>query len=221
MVKFKDYCVVDYVEHMGSDIRVDEAARVSTQTMTDPNRLEGIIKFLISNKHASPLEHSIITYKIEAPIFVAREWMRHRTQSFNEESGRYSIIKPICFVPSINRPVVQKGKVGAYFFEPDTKLMADVQDRFYHCYEYVFDAYDDMIASGVAKEVARMILPVGAYTKWFATANLRNWLNFLVLRNDSHAMEEIRLCAKLIEHHLHELFPICMKMWVEAGRPQI
>lgn len=213
----------DLVDHMGTELSIVNAARVSFNETSEKltPKDEGLIRFLMKNRHASPFEHCTVTFRIEAPIFVAREWHRHRTQSFNEQSGRYSQLQPRFYAPDYDRPLIQKGKPGDYYFEvpKDDKVNIDLyrELRFsyqaaWNCYEYLLDEV------GVAKEIARMCLPVSVYTSWYATANLRNWLGFLSLRAEDHALYEIRELAFKVEEELYKLYPITLEIWDKSGR---
>lgn len=150
--------------------------------------------------------------------------MRHRTQSFNEWSARYSQLQPKFYLPQSDRPLIQKGKPGNYSFEvaEDPKVydvsMAELllaYDASWKCYRHLLEDVK------IAKEVARMCLPVAVYTSWYATANLRNWLGFLSLRTDEKALYEIRRVAFQIEQELVKLFPITLEEWDRSGRRAI
>lgn len=203
---------------MGTDRTVIEAARVSTQTEVKDGD-EKLIDFLIRNRHASPVEHCTATFLVSAPITVAREWHRHRTQSFNEVSGRYSVLKPVFYAPHSDRALRQAGKPGAY-----TMVVGSDEDymvlhkELRYSYQVSWDAYERLLEQGICKEVARLTLPTAIYTSWFATANLRNWLNFLSLRAEEHAMYEIRNLAFQVEKKLYNLFPVTLTAWEKAGR---
>lgn len=213
---------VDLVDFMGKDLTVVNAARVSLNQHSDvmEEKDAGLVNFLMKNKHASPFEHCVASFLIEAPIFVAREWHRHRTQSFNEVSGRYTELKPKFYAPDYDRPLIQVGKPGAYRFEVagDDMLNIDLYKEFRHSCQTAWNAYEFLLEKGVAKEVARMILPVNIYTGWYATGNLRNWMGFLALRTDGQAMYEIRQLAYQVEKHLTKLFPVAMETWAKNER---
>lgn len=206
---------------MGDDLSIVRAARISTgaETVELDGAAQGLVRFLMKNRHASPFEHVTATFRIEAPLFVAREWMRHRTQSFNEESGRYTELKPRFYMPAQDRPLKQMGKPGAYDMRPGCKEQQDVTEgELGFVYRESWKAYRRMIEAGVAREVARMALPVGIYTSFYATANLRNWLNFLSLRTEDQAMFEIRQAAYQIEVLLEYVAPYALSCWQEYGR---
>lgn len=212
----------ELVDHMGTDLTVVNAARVSlnqhSETMSEKD--SGLVKFLMKNRHASPFEHCQITFLIDAPIFVAREWHRHRTQSFNEVSGRYTELKPRFYAPNYDRPLIQVGKPGAYRFEiPEDDIMyINLYRDFRFACQTAWDTYERLLSEGYAKEVARMVLPVNTFTGWYATGNLRGWLNFLSLRSEGQAMHEIRNLAYQVEDTLYGLYPIAVEAWDKAGR---
>jgi thymidylate synthase (FAD) len=171
-------------------------------------KTQGLINFLYKNQHMSPFEHIHMKFYIETPIFVTREFHRHRTWSYNEMSGRYTELPGRMFLIDDERPIVQKGKIGAYSFETGTDeqygtVLAETTMAYIHSWE----AYNTMLGAGIAKEVARNVLPVGTMTQFYATANVRNVMQFLLLRNDKHALKEIRDVAIQIESHFKASFP--------------
>lgn len=210
------------VDSMGSDESVVHAARVSivgARAETEEGEQKGLLSFLMRNRHASPFEHITATFLLEVPIFVTREVHRHRTFSYNEVSGRYSVLQPKFYAPDFDRPLHQVGKPGSYTFEQGTDeevLMVWTELR--HAYQTAWSGYKYMLDKGIAKEVARDLLPVGVYTSFYMTGNLRNWLNFLSLRTAPDALYEIRDVAGQIETQLHKLSPTVMNLWDEYGR---
>src|SRR6266498_1163151 len=209
---------LDLIEHHGSDLTIIKAARVSTQTEPKEDD-EKLLKFLMRNKHASPWEHPHITCLVDAPIFVAREHMRHRVQAFNEVSGRYSVLKPRFYAPDEDRGLIQSGKPGQYKFTQGSEdQMMKLHSEIRFSCQQSWDTYTRLLESGVAKEIARMVLPVNIYSAWYASATLRGWLNFLALRTDETAMYEIRQIAGYVETELHKLFPLTLNAWDESGR---
>lgn len=175
----------------------------------DWDRIQGLINFLYRERHMSPFEHGSMTFFIDTPIFVAREFMRHRTFSYNETSGRYKELEPRFYLIDSDRPVVQKGKVGAYKFDGGTdEQYGHVFASTTIAYSGAWNAYKNMLDQGVAREVARNVLPVGTMTQFYATANPRNIMQFLLLRNDDNALYEIREVAKVIEEQFAEQMPL-------------
>ena len=212
---------IELNQHVGDDAVVVHSAQVSfarEKNEIDHDRLVGLINFMMKNHHGSVFEHCSATFLVKAPIFVVREWHRHRTQSYNEWSGRYSVLEPEFYIPNYIRQ--QTGKPGAYTFEEVTDSMTRTMTRdiIRNTSEHAYGMYEGLLASGIAKEQARVILPVNIYTKFYATANLRNWLKFLELRNSKHAMYEIRQYAKAIEEILFDLYPVTVGAWIGNGR---
>lgn len=216
---------VSLIDSMGSDDSVVHAARVSivgSRAETEGGERKGLLNFLMSNRHASPFEHVVATFMIQCPIFVVREWHRHRTQSYNEMSGRYTVLRPKFYIPEVDRPLVQVGKPGAYRFEVGSfEDWQSVKNTLEGSYQQSWNAYSGMLNAGIAKEVARDCLPVGIYTDFYATANLRNWMGFLSLRTSPDALYEIRQAAGKVETHLHKMFPTIMNLWDENGRQSL
>jgi thymidylate synthase (FAD) len=216
---------VQLIEVMASDLAVVQAARVSTagsdSLTTESN--DGLIKYLMRERHASPFEHNVFKFFVRAPIFVAREFMRHRIASYNEESGRYRQLKgDFYFVPA-ERPLEQIGKTGNYHFkdEPNPELLALVNECFHESYDTSWAMYLEMLENGVAKEVARMVLPVGIYSSWYVTINARSLMNFLSLRTASNAQWEIQQIALKMEDSFSLHMPVTYAAWVENGRKSI
>jgi len=218
---------VSYIDHMGDDRNVLQAMLVSTgrddtvETMTVA-AMEGRINFLMRERHASPFEHASLTVLVDVPIFVAREWMRHRTLSYNETSGRYREMEPRFYAPFPSRPLVQVGKAADYELHEGSQSQYVMTDaRHQQVARIAWAAYREMLHAGVAREVARNVLPVSTMTQFYASGNLRAWLNFLSLRTTEHALHEIRDAAEQIEALALDLFPLTTQAWIEQGRPQL
>lgn len=172
-------------------------------------RVSGLINFLYRERHMSPFEHGSFTFYIDTPIFVAREFMRHRTFSYNETSGRYKELSPRFYLIPDERPITQKGKIGSYRFDAgEADQYGQVFASTTLSYSAAWDAYQNMLNKGVAREVARNVLPVGIMTQFYATANPRNIMQFLLLRNDDNALYEIREVAKAIEEQFAAAMPL-------------
>ena len=217
---------VKLIDCFGSDVDIVNSARVSFasyQTEMD-DKAKGLINFLMKNKHATPFEHVVFKFYIKAPIFVAREWFRHRWSSFNEMSMRYYVPDKLeFFFPDIDAIRKQVGKPGHYTFEQieDTAIYDFVTESLETVYQAAESAYYDMIDAGIAKEVARCVLPVGQYTEFIWTVNLRSALNFLALRNDDNAQKEIREYASVLERIISVYVPETMSSFNENGREAI
>src|SRR5437763_10745314 len=170
---------------MASDLSVVNGARVSFARrkgeMDDADA--GLIRFLMRERHGTPFEHNAFRFHVRAPIFVAREWFRHRVGSFNEFSMRYAKATDDFYVPEAEDVRTQVGKPGAYSFEPvDDELADRTRDELREVYEAAFATYERLVEAGVARELARAVMPVGAYTEFFWTVNARALMNFVSLR---------------------------------------
>jgi thymidylate synthase (FAD) len=219
LVPVLDKGFVRLVQSWGNDAMIVKAARCSFADFEepDPDRIEGMIRFMMDNGHGSVFEHCGMTVHVKAPLVVFREWHRHRTQSYNEHSARYSQIEPEYYVPEFVRH--QVGKPGAYTFEPASEnLTLQTRKAIEWASRRSFDAYEDMLDAGIAKEQARLVLPVNMYSQMYATANFRNWMQFLELRTSHHAMFEIREYAKVVEALLATFMPVAMEQFVSGGR---
>lgn len=206
---------------MADDISVVNSARVSFGKRTDmlSEADAGLIRFLMRSRHGTPFEHNAFRFHVKTPIFVAREWFRHRIGSFNEYSGRYSVMPNEYYVPQPTDMRTQVGKPGSYTFEPLQDATAtDVAQIMDAHNAKAFDIYESLVDRGVAKEVARMILPLGSYTEFYWTVNARALMNFLSLRNDQAAQFEIREYAKAAESFFGEVMPITYAAWIDYGR---
>ncbi len=210
----------------GSDLDVPETARVSSKGFDEDifeNPLDfdleltdgdiALIRMLSENGHTSPFEHMGATFYLHVPIFVMREWMRHRTQSYNEESGRWRVLEGRFYILGDGRPVQQVGRTGEYRFEPNPITLNLAQKAIRTGNRVVWDEYEFMLNEGVAKEVARMVLPVNIYTRVIVSANYLNWIKFLKLRATDQAMFEIRQCAFQVRDHLRREFPVSSEAW--------
>jgi thymidylate synthase (FAD) len=196
---------------MADDLSVVNAARVSfaQRSETMGERDHGLIRFLMRERHGTPFEHNAFRFHVKLPIFVMREWARHRIGSFNEWSARYSQLDPEFYIPEADDVRTQVGKPGAYSFDPvDPELAEHTRDTQRAIYEQAYAAYLDLLEQGVAKEVARNVLPVAIYTQFYWTVNARSLMNFLSLRNAVTAQREIRRYAAACEQLFGERMPI-------------
>ncbi|MEZ7964384.1 MAG: FAD-dependent thymidylate synthase [Candidatus Nanopelagicales bacterium] len=232
-MEFRSDITVELVRANASDADVVFAARVSTvgeQSLedvdADPQRSVGLINYLMRDRHGSPFEHNSMTFFVKAPIFVWREHMRHRIASYNEESGRYRELLPVFYVPSHERPLVQSGKPGAYEFHPGTPAQSELVERtIQESCTAAYSGYLEMLEAGVAREVARMVLPVTIYSSAYVTMNARALMNFLSLRRKvegshfvSYPQREIEMVAEVYEDHFAELMPLTHSAFNEHGR---
>ena len=220
-IRVLDHGFVRLDESMASDLAVVNGARVSFarhKTELDESD-EGLIRFLMRERHASPFEHSVFRFHVRCPIFVAREWFRHRWSSFNEFSLRYAKATDDFYVPEPEDVRTQVGKPGAYSFEPvDDELAERTREELREVYEHAFATYERLVEAGVARELARSALPVGAYTEFYWTVNARSLMNFVSLRAAEAAQREIRRYADAVETFFAEKMPVTHAAFVAAGR---
>ena len=232
-IVFRDDMTVELVKSSASDADVIWAARVSTAGETtlekvgeSSDRDAGLINYLARERHGSPFEHTSMTFFVSAPIFVFREFMRHRIASYNEESGRYRELRPVFYIPNKDRKLVQVGKTGAYTFVDGTPEQLDITvNAIKETCTLAYENYQKILASGVAREVARAVLPVTLYSSMYVTMNARALMNFLSLRTsspDSHfpsyPQREIEMVAEKMEKHFAELMPMTYAAFQKSGR---
>ena len=232
-IQFRDDVSVELVKSSASDADVIWAARVSTagdksleDVGADPAKSEGLINYLARERHGSPFEHTSMTFFISAPIFVFREFMRHRIASYNEESGRYRELRPVFYVPSKDRKLVQVGKPGAYsFVEGSAEQYQMTVDAIKETCTLAYENYQKLLTAGVAREVARAVLPVTLYSSMYVTMNARALMNFLSLRTaregshfPSYPQREIEMVAEKMEAEFAKLMPITHGAFEKSGR---
>ncbi len=206
---------------MADDLSVVNAARVSFAQRSEQvgERDQGLIRFLMRERHGTPFEHNAFRFHVKLPIFVMREWARHRMGSFNEWSARYSQLDPEFYVPEPQDVRTQVGKPGSYSFDPVDQELADhTRETQIAVYEQAYAAYADLLERGVAKEVARNVLPVAIYTQFYWTVNARSLMNFLSLRNAVTAQREIRRYAAAVEELFADKMPITHSEFVANER---
>jgi len=232
-IQFRDDVTVELVKSSASDADVIWAARVSTagdksleDVGADASKSEGLINYLARERHGSPFEHTSMTFFISAPIFVFREFMRHRIASYNEESGRYRELRPVFYVPSKDRKLVQVGKPGAYSFVEGTAEQHQMTvDAIKETCTLAYENYQKLLTAGVAREVARAVLPVTLYSSMYVTMNARALMNFLSLRTSregshfpSYPQREIEMVAEKMEAEFAKLMPITYGAFQKSGR---
>ena len=216
-----DHGFVRLDDAMASDLSVVNAARVSFARGKQELEAEdeGLIGCLLRNRHGSPFEHNAFRFHVRCPIFVMREWIRHRWSSFNEFSMRYARASDEFYVPAAEDVRQQVGKPGAYSFEPVEPALAEsARKEIETVCEEAYAAYYRLVEAGVARELARAVLPVAAYTEFYWTVNARSLMNFLSLRNAETAQREIRRYAETIESLFAERMPITHAAFISAGR---
>ena len=232
--KFRSDVTVELVQSAAQDSDVVWSARVSTSgeksidaQHEDANESKGLINFLMKNRHGTPFEHNSMTFMVSAPIFVFREFHRHRVGwSYNEESGRYRELAPVFYVPGPDRKLVQIGKAGHYeFIDGTAEQSRIVHEATIRACESSYAAYQEMLDAGVAREVARGVLPVSTFSTMYATCNARSLMAFLSLRTKdeasafpSYPQREIEMVAELMEAEFAKLMPITHACFVANGR---
>ena len=230
-VTFRSDMTVDLIDSMGNDDSVIRSAKVSTMTDTTVDDMsaagkEKFIDFLVSSRHGSCVEHVLFTFRIEAPIFVWREFMRHRMASYNEESGRYTELKPVFYVPDADRNLVQVGKPGEYTFtQGDPAQVQSTEWVLTGVSAHAYSEYQYLLERGIAREVSRMVLPLNIYSTAYVTMNLRSLTNFLSLRRNvegqtfpSFPQREIEMVAEHMEKHADSVAPITLDAFRRNGR---
>ncbi|MDH6439582.1 MULTISPECIES: FAD-dependent thymidylate synthase [unclassified Streptomyces] len=233
-IELRNDVTVELVKHSAADSDVLFAARVSTvgeqsleELSKDPERSKGLINYLMRDRHGSPFEHNSMTFFINAPILVFREFMRHRVGwSYNEESGRYRELQPVFYVPGPDRKLVQQGRPGKYVFVEGTPEQHEsVGSAMEESYRQAYRAYQEMLAQGVAREVARSVLPVGLFSSMYATCNARSLMHFLGLRTQheqatvpSFPQREIEMVGEKMEAEWAKLMPLTYAAFNANGR---
>jgi thymidylate synthase (FAD) len=206
---------------LADDLSVVNGARVSfgSRRLELDERDAGLVRFLMRERHGSPFEHNLFRFHVKCPLYVAREWQRHRFSSFNERSARYSEMPDEFCVPAAEDVRTQVGKPGAYRFERvDDELAERTRETIAATYREAYEAYRRMLADGIAKEVARAVLPVGLYTEFYWSVNARSLMNFLSLRNAEPAQREIRAFAEAVEAFFAREMPITHEAFLQNDR---
>jgi thymidylate synthase (FAD) len=217
-----DHGELELLELLGEEQTICRAARVSTgkDRMLNPSEKvanDGLIRYLLTNRHGTPFEHVVFQFRVKAPIFVTREWMRHRIGSFNERSGRYSKYEPKFYTPRAFR--TQTGKPGAYVYEDLNGEPADhAQGLFNRVHHVALESYQVLLELGVANELACRVLPTTLYTEFYWTVNARALMNFLSLRTAETAQWEIRQYANVIDGLFTSHLPATAAAFNAAGR---
>lgn len=213
-IKVLNHGLVRLVEHMGSDLSIVRSARVSYDAEWRAGEDEGkdakLIDYLVRNRHTSPLECVSFTFEVKAPIFVVRQWHRHRTWKYNEVSARYSELPAEFYIPEVSQITTQSAsnkQMRTDDIHPEAELYQSVIAA--HC-SSAFGAYQRMLEKGVPRELARGVLPMNTYTHMFATVDLHNLAHFLRLRLHSHAQYEIRVYAQAILELIEPIVPVAV-----------
>jgi thymidylate synthase (FAD) len=204
--KILDNGFVRLVDFIGGDLRAVQSARVSFKGESKgEERDKKLLEYLLANEHFTPFEHSVFQFHIKCPIFVARQWMRHRWGSYNEISSRYTEVKDEFYMPEKFRIQDKSNRQGS--IESGNLNQEFLLSEYKKTIKNSYQTYEKLLKEGVAKEMARMVLPVSQYTEFYWTINARSLLNFLKLRMDSHAQKEIREYANSIAKIFEEKMP--------------
>lgn len=205
VIQLLDKGFIRLVDFMGSDNRVVSSARVSFGGVSKGEEQDKrLIKYLLEHRHHTPFEHCYFQFHVCCPIYVARQWMRHRWGSFNEISARYTQVKDEFYIPSVFRGQDIKNRQGSVAADFDNEALRKLYEE---SVEASFATYNKLIQAGVAREMARGVLPVCQYTQFYWSVNARSLLNFLQLRTDGHAQYEIRVYADAIAQIFKEKMP--------------
>lgn len=210
--KVLDHGHVRLVESMGSDLSIVRNARVSYDAEwragDDDGKDAKLLNYLLKNKHTSPFESCVFTFDVKAPIFIFRQWHRHRTWSFNEISARYAELPEEFYVPELGQITTQSATNKQMRTDMQHPQAQEHADAIFKANSASFAIYKSMIADGVPRELARSVLPVGTYSHMFATVDLHNLFHFLKLRLHSHAQYEIRVYAEAMLQLIEPIVPI-------------
>jgi len=218
-----DHGLVQLIDYMGDDLAVVEAAQASFDKVPDDytSKEAGILRFLMREEHGVPFEHLVYKFRIRLPIFLSRQYVKHRTSSWSEHSGRYSGLEPLFYIPDPGHVRSQVGKPGAYSFEPVSLGLADdFRAALLESNACAWDTYMNAIESGVAKELARLCLPVNLYSTVVWTINARSLMNVIRLRVDSHAQYEAQRYAQAFLDLARTVAPDTWDAFVENGMPK-
>ncbi len=215
-----DHGLVRLVDFMGSDLSISRNARVSYDAAWRAGEDKGsdarLINYLYSHGHNTPFESCAVTFEVKAPIFVFRQWHRHRTQSYNELSARYRELPEEFYLPDVSQITTQSSDNKQMRTDEQHSEAESIRWAIEQSNRDSFAAYHRLIEKGCPRELARSVLPVGTYSHMFATANLLNWYRFLKERLHSHAQYEIRVYAAAILEMLAELYPVATAAFQET-----
>ena len=206
---------------MADDLSVVNSARISfAKRVEELGEADiNLINYLMRERHGTPFEHNAFRFHVRCPIFVAREWFRHRIGSFNEFSGRYSEFTQDAYIPEPQDVRTQTGKPGDYIYEPlEEEAANQAIKQITKAYDTAFETYRELLSHNVAKELARIVLPVGAHTEFYWTVNARSLMNFISLRTAENAQREIRAFAVGVEEHFAKHMPHTWQAFNDYGR---
>lgn len=216
-----DWGFVRLDDCMASDLSVVNSARVSygVKRLVMDQSDGGLISYLMKNQHGTPFEHNAFRFHVKAPIFVFREWQRHRIGSFNELSARYTKLPEEFYIPKVEQVRVRIGKPGHYTYEQANDVLAEVfRGSLAEVCQKSYRLYEGSLVEGIAPELARLFLHVNHYSEMYWTVNARSLMNFLSLRNAPTAQWEIQQFARVVEAHFRYYMPITWGSFVGGGR---
>ena len=202
---------LELVDHMGSDKSVVQAARISNGAVMPEwrgDKDETLIRYLAKHDHMTPFEHATFKFYVKAPIFVIREWQRHRTFSYNEMSARYKKLSEEFFLPERARFQDPENKQGSIEYPAGDPMTGSTNGLMQYAYDESWSVYEELLRQGVAREIARSVLPVGIYSEMYVTGNFRNWMHWWYLRSSGDAQQEIREYAHAVGAELEKIMPI-------------
>lgn len=226
-IKVHNCGFVRYIDHMGTDMDIVEAARVSYKSASKGEEADRkLLNYLFKNKHTSPFEMCKIKFNIKMPIFVMRQYIRHRMQNVNEFSARYKELPDEFFIPvtwraqstvnkqsSVLADLKLSSEVQVTDVDGSTYFTTDISAYVYQVYNEAYKSYQKLLAAGVAREQARIVLPVGIYTEFYSCWDLNNLLKYFALRDDPHAQGEHQDYARAMKQITKELFPWTMDVY--------
>lgn len=219
-IKVLDHGLVRLVDHMGNDLSIVRTARVSYdadwRTGDDAGKDEKLIRYLMRNRHTSPFEAVTFTFEVKAPLFVLRQWHRHRTWSYNEVSARYSELPDEFYVPEVSDVTTQSTSNKQMRTDVQHPQAAAMQSLMKTSMTDAFAAYKELLAQGCPRELARSVLPCSTYSRMFATVDLHNLFHFLRLRLHGHAQKEIRVYAEAMLKLVEPIVPVAVAAFKET-----
>jgi thymidylate synthase (FAD) len=212
-----DHGFVRVIDYMGDDAAVVQAARVSYGDGTKSSRDDrGLIRYLMKHRHTSPFEMCELKLHVKLPMFIARQWIRHRTANVNEISGRYSILKNEVYVPDLDNLQEQsKDNKQGRGDRLDPLVQLECANLIENSCQNSFDTYDKLLDTGLAREVSRIVQPLNTYTEWYWKVDLHNLMHFLALRIDGHAQYEIRVYAEAIANIVKQWMPVTYEAFMD------
>jgi thymidylate synthase (FAD) len=219
-IEVLDHGYVRYIEHMGTDESIVEAARISYHSPSKGEEADKkLLRYLYKNKHTSPFEMVKVKFNIKLPIFIMRQFVRHRMQNLNEVSARYTQLPAEFYIPTKWRKQDTKnkqGSIGEFSDESNTQLSTNLLNS----NESAYELYQNMLSDGVAREMSRMVLPVNIYTEIYSCWDMKNLIHFFALRDDSHAQAEIQEYSRAMKEICNNLFPWTMEIYEETKNKQ-